>query len=154
MQRKRENIYKIARKYAGLTREKAAEQICCSVRSLADYETGVTVPKDDIVCAMVQAYGTEWLAYQHLKQNSEIGRRYLPEINISDLAKSVLRLQKEVRDLDYVNDDMIDIACDGEIHHTEKDRWASVTKEIDEMAGAALAVLFSVQKEKALARAI
>lgn len=154
MQKRCENIYKIARKYAGLSREQAAELINVSVRSLADYETGVTVPKDDIVCAMIEAYGTEWLGYQHLKQNSEIGRRYLPEINISDLAKSVLRLQKEVKDLENVSNDIIDIACDGKIDETEMSRWKFVKKEIDEMAGAALAVLFNAEKEKALVRAV
>lgn len=35
------NIYQAARKVAGLTQEKAAEMIGISVRSLADYETGV-----------------------------------------------------------------------------------------------------------------
>ena len=34
------NIYRSARKFAGLTQERAAELLGLSVRSLADYETG------------------------------------------------------------------------------------------------------------------
>ena len=38
---------------------------------------------------------------------------------------------------------MVKIACDGIIHEHEKDRWNEVTKEVLEMAGAALSVVFS-----------
>lgn len=143
MNKRCENIYKTARKNAGMTQEEAAELLHISTRSLAAYESGRTVPPDDIVCGMIEIYKAKWLGYQHLKQSSYVGQKYLPELNISDLPKSVLRLQKETRDLDVVNDDMIDIACDGIVDDTEKERWQHVTKEIDEMAGAALAVIFA-----------
>ncbi|NSW92860.1 MAG: helix-turn-helix transcriptional regulator, partial [Firmicutes bacterium] len=70
MQRTCGNIYQTARKVAGLTQEQAAERLNVSVRSLADYEIGKTVPKDDIVCAMMRSYGTRWLGYQHLHQGN------------------------------------------------------------------------------------
>ena len=35
------------------------------------------------------------------------------------------------------------IACDGRIDRHEEDRWDEVTKEVFEMAGAALSVVFS-----------
>lgn len=138
-----ENIYQNARKSANLTQQQAAELLHISPRTLCDYESGKTVPADDIVCNMIEVYGTEWLGYQHLKQSTLVGQKYLPDIECSDLAKSVLRLQKEVSDLDNVNRDMIDIACDGVIHDHEEPRWRNITKEIYEMAGAALAVIFS-----------
>ena len=125
-----ENIYKISRKAAGLTQYQAAELINVSVRSLADYETGKTIPPDDVVAAMVEAYKAPWLAYQHLKESSELGRKYLPDINFSDLARAVLRFQKEVRDLETVDRALVEIACDGEIDDTERPKWQTVTKEI------------------------
>ena len=137
------NIYKIARSYTNLTQEQASELLHISPRSLSDYEAGKTIPGDDIVCMMIETYGTSWLAYEHLKQSTVVGQRYLPRIDFTDLAKSVLRLQKEVRDLECVNNDMIDIACDGLVDKKETDRWNHVVKEINEMAGAALAVVFS-----------
>lgn len=143
MNKRCENIYKMARKEAGLSREQAAEMLHISIRSLADYETGVTTPKDDIVCKMIEIYKANWLGYQHLKHSSEVGRKYLPELSISDLAKSILRLQKEIKDVENINSDLIEIGCDGIIDDTEKDKWALATKEIDEMAGAALAVIFA-----------
>lgn len=137
------NLYQIARKSTNLTQEQAAEAIGCSVRSVADYESGRTIPADDIVCRMIELYETNWLGYKHLKESTEIGRKYLPELDLSDLPKSVLRLQKEVSDLESVNQDMIAIACDGIVDQHEESQWQNVTKEILEMAGAALAVIFS-----------
>lgn len=137
------NIYQNARKNANLTQEQAAEAIYISTRSLGDYESGRTTPNDETVCRMIEAYGAEWLGYQHLKQSTLVGEKYLPDIEFSDLAKSVLRLQKEVGDLDNIHRDMVDIACDGKICSHEEPRWRNITKEVYEMAGAALAVIFS-----------
>ncbi|WP_434565139.1 helix-turn-helix transcriptional regulator [Thermoanaerobacterium thermosaccharolyticum] len=137
------NIYKIARKNAGFTQDEAAERLYISTRSIADYESGKTIPPDDVVCRMIELYDAPWLGYQHLRYSSEVGKRYLPDITLTDLARAVLRFQKEVRDIDSIDKDMIDIACDGEINDDELDRWQQVRKEIDEMAGAALAIMFT-----------
>lgn len=136
------NIYQAARKAAGLTQEQAAERLNVSVRSLADYETDKTIPKDDIVCAMIEVYEAKRLGYQHLK-TTQVGKMCLPDLDATDLAKSVLRLQKEIGDVDSLNGDIVEIACDGAVGTDEQPRWKSITKEIYEMAGAALAVIFS-----------
>jgi len=147
MQSSCKNIYKIARRLACLTKEKAAELLYISVRSLSEYEAGRTIPADETVCRMIEVYGTDWLAYEHLKQSTEVGRRYLPDIDFTDLAKSVLRLQKEVQDVHRINSDMIMVACDGVVHEHEQEIWNKVTKEVMEMVGAGLGVIFH-QKEK------
>ena len=149
MQRIYPNIYKTARQSAGFTQEQAAELLHLSIRSLSDYEGGKTIPGDDIVCGMIETYKTEWLGYEHLKRSAEVGQRYLPDIDLTDLAKSVLRLQKEVADVVQVNPDMVEVACDGIVDGHEEEKWQTITKEINDMAGAALAVGFS-QKERAL----
>ncbi len=143
MKRRCMNIYKTARKSAGYTQEQAAEILHVSPRSLSDYEQGKTIPPDDVVCKMVEIYGARWLGYEHLRQSSELGKKVLPPISIDDLAKSVLVLQKESSDVDEIKNNMIKIACDGIIEEHEKQTWREVTKEIFEMAGAALSVVFS-----------
>lgn len=137
------NIYQTARKSAGMTQDNAAAMLGVSPRSVSDYESDKTVPPDDIVCSMIEVYKANWLGYQHLRSSTEVGQRYLPEIDFSDLPKSVLRFQKEVGDISQINRDMIEIACDGVIDREEKDKWKSVTKEIVEMAGAAFAVIYA-----------
>jgi transcriptional regulator with XRE-family HTH domain len=143
MQKGRTNIYRLARDAAKISRYDAAESLHVSVRSLVDYETGHTTPPDDVVCLMVQTYRTPWLAYHHLQTSTEVGRRYLPRLDLTDLARCVLRFQKEVGDIDTIKGEMVELACDGAIETSETTRWATVTREIQELAGAALSVVFS-----------
>ena len=74
-----ENIYRRARKGAGLTQELAAELLHVSPRSLSDYETGRSRPHDDTVSSMVDAYDCHELGYLHLR-GTELGRKVLLEI--------------------------------------------------------------------------
>lgn len=146
MSRWSSNIYKIARKSAPFTQEQAAELLHLSTRSIIDYETGRTRPGDDIVCQMVELYDSKWLAYKHIR-NTEIGRRFLPDIELSGLPKSVLRLQKEVEDVRQINNDMVSIACDGEVEIYEKAQWTCIEKELKDMIGAGLGILFHDEKK-------
>jgi transcriptional regulator with XRE-family HTH domain len=138
-----ENIYKSARRTAGLTQEQAAERLYISVRSIAEYEAGRTVPPDDVVCKMVEVYKIKHLAYLHLKQSTEVGRRFLPELQILDLPRSVLKLQKEVKDVTDINHRMVDVACDGTVDKYERETWQDIEKELLEMVGAGLSVVFA-----------
>ena len=142
------NIYKTARKAAGLTQEQAAELLHVSVRSLTEYEAGRTIPPDDVVCRMVEVYNTRYLAYLHLKNSTEVGRRFLPELHLVDLPMSVLKLQKEVDDVTSIRRDIVEVVCDGKIDKEELHKWQNIVKELQEMIGAGLSVIFS-QKEKA-----
>lgn len=146
MHNKCTNIYKFARSNTSLTQREAAEKMFISLRSIADYETNKTTPPDDVVCMMVEVYNTSWLAYEHLRTSTEVGRKHLPKIHHSDIAKSVLKFQKEVNDLENISSDMITIACDGIIETHERNRWDEVTKEIEEVAGAALSLIFTQKK--------
>lgn len=137
------SIYQLARLNAEFTQEFAAGLLMISVRSLADYESGKTIPHGDIVADMTKTYGARWLGYEHLRLSSNLGKQILPEIDITDIAKSVLVLQKESGDVENVKNCMIKIACDGKIDKHEESRWDEVTKEVFEMAGAALSVVFS-----------
>lgn len=140
-----QNIYQKARNYAGLTQLVASELLYISPKSLANYEAGKTVPPCEVVCKMVEIYGTKWLAYKHLRQSTLVGSKFLPSIDlldVADLPKSVLKLQKEVGDVVNVKNNMIEVAVDGEIEEHEEDTWSLVTKEINEMVGAGLGVLF------------
>ncbi|MEM5777669.1 MAG: helix-turn-helix transcriptional regulator [Candidatus Aenigmatarchaeota archaeon] len=137
-----ENIYKTARKFANLTQEEAAELLFISPRTLSEYENGRLVPPDDVVAKMVEIYQTPWLAYQHLQRSTQLGQKYLPELDSNDLPKAVLKLRKEMNDVEKINDIIVDIACDGEIRSNEKITWNKVIKEIKEMISAALSVCF------------
>lgn len=138
-----ENIYKNTRRAAGLTQEEAAELLHISPRTLLEYESGRIIPPDDIVCKMVEVYGAKHLAYLHLKNSTEVGRRFLPDLHILDLPRSVLKLQKEVKDVTDINHHMVDVACDGMVEEHERETWQIIEKELMEMVGAGLEVIFA-----------
>ena len=126
-----------------MTQEEAAERLYISSRSLLEYEAGRTIPPDDVVCRMVEVYDAKHLAYLHLKNATEVGRRFLPDLHLLDLPTSVLRLQKEVKDVMDINHYIVDVACDGKVDEHEIGIWQSIEKELAEMVGAGLSVIFA-----------
>ena len=137
------NIYQIARESSGLTQEKSSELLDISVDSLRAYEGGKRVPPDHVVIKMIEIYDTQYLAYQHLKTSAEVGQRYLPTINITQLPTAILRLQKEVKDFLKCEDSLIEIGSDGHVDDNEALQYKNDMKELDEVVEAIMALKFS-----------
>ena len=91
MERNSRNDYKTARSVAGLTQERWAEAIGCSVDSVRGYEAGTTVPSDEIVRAMCEISGLSVLAYWHLCNKSPLAAGVLPEVRRVPLPQAVWR---------------------------------------------------------------
>ena len=142
MVQKYRNIYQIARESTGLTQDKAAELMDISVDSIRAYEGGKRIPPDRVVIMMVEIFNAQYLAYQHLKTSAEIGQKYLPNIEITELPVAILRLQKEVTDFIKCKDAMIEITCDGIIDENERPEWNHIMKELDDVVEAIMALKF------------
>lgn len=136
------NIYQIARESTGLTQEKASDHLDISVDSLRAYEGGKRIPPDRVVIKMIEIYDTQYLAYQHLK-TYEVGRTYLPNIEIRDLPVAILKLQKEVSDFLKLENEMIDITYDGVIDEEERPRWEVIMKELNDVVDAIMTLRFA-----------
>ena len=80
-----------ARQNAGYSREKAAELLDSSARSLSYYEAGRQVP-DKLAARMVELYHAPLLGYTYLRQ-TETGQLILPHVEFADAASSALRLR-------------------------------------------------------------
>ncbi len=132
------NIYKSGREYAKLTQEQAAELLGVSQRRLSDYENEVT-PPDDIVARMIEIYQYPQIAHSHLKSNP-VGRKFLPDIPIESLEKTVLKLHKEIKHITDRCDVTIEIASDGVITMDELEIWEENKIHFSEM----LAILWAL----------
>lgn len=51
---------------------------------------------------MTEVYGTRWIGYEHLRLSTKLGKQFLPPINVDDMAKFVLVLQKKSSDVEEV----------------------------------------------------
>lgn len=143
MPRKHRNIYKIGREDAGLTQERASELIDISVESLRAYENNIRIPPDSVVIRMIEIYDARYLAYQHLKTSAEVGRKYMPDIELKDLPMAILNLQKAVADYLKAEDEVIDIVYDGVIDKEERPRWETILQMLDKISEAILTLKFA-----------
>lgn len=136
------NIYQSARKIAGLTRERAAELLGLSVRSLADYESGLRLPPNDVADRMVTDYNSQLLAVQHLRNSTQIARDLLPDVKEMALPEAVLTLVDAVYAFadDRLDRELIDIARDGVISEDERERYDRVIDKIRDITAAAIAL--------------
>lgn len=113
------------------------------MESLRAYEYAKRIPPDKVVIKMIEIYNSQYLAYQHLKTSEEIGKRYLPDLEIKDLPTAILRVLKETEDFIECRKDLIDITCDGLISDNELPRWKYILEQLDELANAIMALKFA-----------
>jgi transcriptional regulator with XRE-family HTH domain len=148
MDKEYRNIYQIARESAGLTQEKASELMDICVESLRAYEGSRRIPPDHIVIKMIEIYNTQYLAYQHLKTSAEVGRKYLPNIEIKDLPASILRLHTEIKDYIDREDLLMEIGSDGKVSEGEACDFKRICKEVDDILEAIYTFKFSKQRSE------
>ncbi len=141
------NIYQSARKTAGLTQERAAEMLDISVESLRAYETGVRLPPNEAVDRMVIVYGTQVLAYQHIRASADLARELLPEVRELDLPVAAMRLISRIyRFADNHQDrELMKITEDGAIDGGERKRFDEITADLADIIQAALELRCSKQ---------
>lgn len=136
------NIYKTARVSAGLTQERAAELLSLSVESLRAYETGRRIPANDTVSEMIDIYGHQVLAVQHLRATSGLARSIVPDAQMVPLPQATLRVVRLV--LNFMRkhrvDDLMDIAEDGIIDETERPQFDEIMAELEELSAAVLSL--------------
>ena len=140
------NIYKIARKAAGYTQERAAELLGVSCRCLADYEAGIRTPPNDIAESMVDVYRAPQLALQHLRAINTTARQILPDTTaLQRLPEAVLTLISRIYTFADRHRDkqLIQIAADGVISDNERAEFDQITEELDGIIQAAFAVAYN-----------
>ena len=132
------NIYKTARKVAGLTQERWAEAVGVSVDSIRGYENGTVIPADETVKAMSEISGLSPLSYWHLCNKSKLAADVLPEVEHLPLPQAALQLLLAIDDFNGIHGDLIRLAADGQISSDEARDWAGIVRRLDGIVQAAL----------------
>ena len=134
------NIYKTARKVAGLTQERWAEAVGVSVDSIRGYESGAVLPSDETVRAMSEISGLSPLSYWHLCRKSTLAADVLPEVSRIPLPQAVLQLLCAMADFQEDHPQLVQLAADGQITADEACEWEGIKKRLDAVVQAAIQV--------------
>ena len=134
------NIYKKARRSAGLTQEAAAERLGISVESVRAYETGQRFPPNDVVEEMVICYDSQRLAFQHLHETNTLAARVVPQLEERSLMELALRIYNRLRRCAQEGsvDRLLDIAEDGHIDRAERPEFDAILADLREIVRSGL----------------
>lgn len=129
------NIYKTARRAAGITQEAAAEQLGISVESVRAYETGQRIPPNDVVEQMVICYNAQRLAFQHLHETNALAARVIPDIQPRTLMESAVRLCNRLTRFskNHSVERLLEIAEDGQIDEEERAEYDAIVEDLKEL---------------------
>ena len=137
------NIYKIARKAAGLTQERWAEQIGISPDTVRLYEGGRMCPSDEVAARMAEIAMMPVLCYWHIKHKSGIANDILPEVPRVPLAQAVLNLLAAMDEAAPQIAELMMIARDGKVTGDEVEPFDGIVEDLDDVVQAALAVKYA-----------
>ena len=133
-----ENIYRAARRTAGLTQERWAELLGLSPEAVAQYERGAILPSDEVVLRMAEAAGQQIICYWHLLHKSRVAGRVLPGIEERPLSESVLGLLARVEDFRTGSmKTLIRLGADGKIDRSEAAAFEACMRDLRELITAA-----------------
>ncbi len=133
--RENKNIYQLCREERGLTREKASESmvgISASRIEKIEYELQEPTPYD--VVQMADCYRRPDLCNYFCSHKCEIGNRYVPEIEVSELPNIILETIASLNEINPLTGRLIQITRDGKISDDEIKDFAYISKKLDEVS--------------------
>lgn len=139
-------IYQKARKKARLTQEQAAEKLYVSVETVKAWEQRDRVPSNTAVMQMCEAYGTPWLALDHLRETADMLQVLPSDITLQGLPTAAITLYNRV--MTFANryrrtEQLLEIAEDGAIDETEQELFARIVEDLDGIISAALQIKYA-----------
>ena len=129
-----ENIYRICREDAGLTRERASELLEWISPDRIDRIERGTVPHPDEVLRMAECYRRPELCNYYCTHTCQIGQELIPEVQEKELANIVLELLSTMNTLDKEKNRLIEITADGVITADEYQDFAVIQKQLESIS--------------------
>ena len=145
--RENKNIYQLYREECQLTREAASERmagISAARIEKIEYETQQPTPYD--VVQMADAYKRPELCNYYCSHECEIGDRYVPEVEMSELPGIILETIASLNEISPLTGRLIQIARDGKITDDEIKDFALISHHLDAVSMAIDALNLWVDK--------
>ena len=133
--RENKTIYQICREEAGLTRLEASEKMTAvSDSKIEKFEYEMQEPTPYDIIQMADAYGRPDLCNYYCSHKCEIGHRYVPEVEVSDLSNIILETIASLNEINPLTTRLIQIARDGKISDDEIKDFAFISNKLDEIS--------------------
>ena len=133
--RENKTIYQICREEAGLTRSEASEKMTAvSDSKIEKFEYEMQEPTPYDIIQMADAYGRPDLCNYYCSHKCEIGHRYVPEVEVSDLSNIILETIASLNEINPLTTRLIQIARDGKISDDEIKDFAFISIKLDEIS--------------------
>ena len=132
--KKDKTVYQLYREKLGLTREKASELMEGMTSSrIEKIENGQEPTPFDIV-QMAHCYKRPDLCNYYCSHRCEIGDKYVPKVEVSELPNIILETIASLNDINPHTSKLIQIARDGKISDDEIPEFAYISNKLDEIS--------------------
>lgn len=140
-------VYQLCREEAGFSREKASEHMeGMSPSRIEKIEYEIQQPTPFDIIQMADCYKRPDLCNYYCSHRCEIGDRYVPEVEITDLSNIILETIASLNDISPLTNRLIQIARDGKITDDELPDFAFISSKLDEISLAIHALNLWVDK--------
>lgn len=128
-------VYQLRREELGLSREKAGELLgSITPERIERIESGKYTAHPDEVILMAEKYQAPELCNYYCSNECEIGRQYVPQIKIKDLAQIVLEMLASLNSIEKRRERLIEITADGKIEGNEVEDFVRIQEELDRIS--------------------
>ena len=133
--RENKTIYQLCREECGLTREQASEAMAgVSLSRIEKFEYELQEPTPYDIVQMADCYKRPDLCNYFCSHKCEIGKRYVPEIEVAELPNIILETIAALNEINPLTSRLIQIARDGKISDDEIKDFAYISKKLDEIS--------------------
>lgn len=129
------NIYQVTRENLELSREKASELLeTIPPERIEKIENEKSMPHPDEVLIMSKKYRKPSLCNYYCSNQCPIGKEYVPEVEIKELAPIVLEMLASLNSVNSKKDRLIEITADGKIDNNEIDDFIYIQEELERIS--------------------
>lgn len=129
------NIYHVIREEQGLSREKASELLeSITPERIEKIENEKSSPYPEEVLVMAEKYKAPHLCNHYCANQCPIGRQYVPEIKVKDLAQIVLEMLASLNAMNKRKERLIEITADGVIERDEIEDFIYIQEELEKIS--------------------
>jgi Helix-turn-helix. len=129
------SIYQKTREDLGYSREKAADILeTIPPERIERIESGKFTAHPDEIVTMAQKYKKPYLCNYYCANECEIGRQYVPEIQMKDLSQIILEMIASLNSVQKKQERLIEITADGVVEKNEVGDFIEIQDELEKIS--------------------